>query len=287
VLIEKSALSRAGLLQILAPSRFRVTAAASKLSDLAESVLSDKCCVALISLDGGAAEILSRVRLLTEQHKDLHIIILTERFRSEELFAAIEAGAQGYLLKNEISADALLQSMELVLLGGVVIPRGLTPKDRVQPQPDVVPALQEPQTISAFGRPANAAAQTDNIGLLRTREQTVLMHLTQGASNKHIARELNIAEATVKVHVKGLLGKIGVKNRTQAAVWAMGRGPLEQQPVSFPTGEDREKISATPPNGDNSNSRSELRAAGLGQVYAEIDFSGGFGSGSPLRRASN
>jgi hypothetical protein len=99
------------------------------------------------------------------------------------------------------------------------------------------------------------------------------MHLTQGASNKHIARELNIAEATVKVHVKGLLGKIGVKNRTQAAVWAMGRGPLEQQPVSFPTGEDREKISATPPNGDNSNSRSELRAAGLGQVYAEIDFS--------------
>jgi DNA-binding NarL/FixJ family response regulator len=78
VLIEKSALSRAGLLQILAPSRFRVTAAASKLSDLAESVLSDKCCVALISLDGGAAEILSRVRLLTEQHKDLHIIILTE-----------------------------------------------------------------------------------------------------------------------------------------------------------------------------------------------------------------
>jgi hypothetical protein len=103
------------------------------------------------------------------------------------------------------------------------------------------------------------------------------MRLTQGASNKHIARELNIAEATVKVHVKSLLGKIGVKNRTQAAMWAMGRGPLEQRPVSSPTGEDREKISATTPNGDNNNSRSELRAAGLGQVDAEIDFRGGFG----------
>jgi two-component system nitrate/nitrite response regulator NarL len=47
------------------------------------------------------------------------------------------------------------------------------------------------------------------------------MHLTKGASNKHIARELNIAEATVKVHVKSLLRKIRVSNRTQAAMWAI------------------------------------------------------------------
>ena len=49
------------------------------------------------------------------------------------------------------------------------------------------------------------------------------MQLTHGASNKHIARELNIAEATVKIHVKSLLSKIRVNNRTQAAMWAMNR----------------------------------------------------------------
>jgi hypothetical protein len=54
----------------------------------------------------------------------------------------------------------------------------------------------------------------------------ILLHLTQGASNKHIARELKISEATVKTHVKALLHKISVRNRTQAAVWATNRlGP--------------------------------------------------------------
>jgi two-component system nitrate/nitrite response regulator NarL len=247
VLIENSALFRAGLKHILAPSRFRITAEAFKLFDLAESVFSDKRCVALIGLDGDATAILSRVRSLTEEHKGLHIIILTERFRPAELLAAIDSGAEGYLLKNEISADALLQSLELVLLGVVVIPRGLTREDRVQPQLDAGPALQEPETISARGQPANAAAQTDDIGLLSPREQTVLMHLTQGVSNKHIARELNIAEATVKVHVKSLLGKIGVNNRTQAAMWAMKRGQpngqLKQPTVGSPPGGDSDPIS--------------------------------------------
>jgi two-component system nitrate/nitrite response regulator NarL len=223
VLIENSALFRAGLKHILAASRFRVTAVASKLSDLAESVFSDKHCVALISLGGDATAILSRVRSLTEKHKGLYIIILTERFRSEELLAAIEAGAQGYLLKNEISADALLQSLELVLLGVVVIPRGLTRKDQVQPQLDAVPALQEMATVSERGQPASDAAQTDDVGCLSNREQTILMQLTQGASNKHIARELNIAESTVKVHVKSLFRKLRVNNRTQAVMWAMNR----------------------------------------------------------------
>ena len=281
VIIDNSELFRAGLVHMLAGSRFRVTASRSSLSGLSERAHGDKHCVALISLDGDATAILTRVRPLTENHKGLHIIILTGRFRAEELLAALTAGAEGYLLKNEISVDALLQSLELVLLGVVVIPRGFTLEDRVQPQLDAVPALRNRETTSEHGQPQPAidAAQTDNVVGLSAREQTILMQLMQGASNKQIARELNIAEATVKVHVKNLLIKIRVKNRTQAATWAMARvGPnsqLEQRPVSFPAGGDREKISATTPNGDNDNSGSKLRAAAV-QVHAEIDFKGGF-----------
>ena len=87
------------------------------------------------------------------------------------------------------------------------------------------------QSAHAAGRDAAAAridaAWTGDVMPLSDRERTILTHLMEGASNKHIARELNIAEATVKVHVKNLLGKIRVKNRTQAAMWGMKLRPAE------------------------------------------------------------
>jgi DNA-binding CsgD family transcriptional regulator len=117
---------------------------------------------------------------------------------------------------------------------------------------------------------------------LSNREKMILTQLMQGASNKHIARELNIAEATVKVHVKNLLGKIRVDNRTQAAMWGRDRvrpnAQPKQPPARSPPGGDSDITSGTIPNGDKADSQSGSRtAAGLGQVLAEIDFKGGFG----------
>jgi len=126
----------------------------------------------------------------------------------------------------------------------------------VQSQPYDVPAPQDPEAVSERAR-LQPTIEVDDVVHMSEREQTILMHLMEGASNKHIARELDIAEATVKVHVKSLLIKIRAKNRTQAATWAMARvrpdGQLKQQPASFSTGGDREKISATIPNGDCAN----------------------------------
>ena len=106
----------------------------------------------------------------------------------------------------------------------------------------------------------------------------ILEQLMQGAPNKHIAPELNIADATVKVHVKSLLRRIRVDNRTQAAMWGRDRvpsnGQLQQSPVSSSCG-DSDTTSGT--IGDETASRSGSRAAaGVGQVLAEIDFKGGF-----------
>jgi two-component system nitrate/nitrite response regulator NarL len=284
VLAVKSPLFRAGLIHILAGSQYRVKAGASDLFELAESVFNDRPCVALVSLDGEVAATLAKVRSLTERYKGLHVISLTERLCPEELLAAIDAGADGYLLRNEISAAALLRSLDLVLLGGVVIPQGFSLKDRVQPQPDAFPALQDSEVVSGRGKlpPPIDAAQTDDAVRMSERERTILAHLMEGASNKHIARALNIAEATVKVHVKSLLIKIRAKNRTQAATWAMGRvwptRQLKQQPASFPTGGDGKKGSATIPIGDSANSRNELPdGAESGPLCTDIDFKGGFG----------
>jgi DNA-binding NarL/FixJ family response regulator len=284
VIIDKSALFRAGLVHILGGSRFRVTASRSSLSDLSERVIGDKHCVVLISLEREAGTILPQVASLTE--RGLRVVVLADQFRPEELVAAIEAGAAGYLLKNEIAPDVLVKSLELVLLGGVVIPPGFAklPKDPVQPQPNAVPAVQVPTTGLAGGQPQSASgvARTDDLVRLSNREQMILELLMQGASNKHIACELDITESTVKVHVKSLLRKIRVNNRTQAAMWGRDRvrpnGQLEQAPASSPTGRDGGTTSETIPNGDETASRSGSRAAAaVGQVLTEIDFKSGFG----------
>ncbi len=284
VIIDKSDLFRAGLVHILAGTQFRITASCSSLSDLSERAIGDKRCVVLISLGGEAGSILPQVASLTE--RDRRVVVLADQFRPEELVAAIEADAAGYLLKNEIAPDVLVKSLELVLLGGVVIPQGFTKplKDRVRLQPDAVHPVRDPKTALAGGQPqsTSGAAQTDDLGRLSNREQMILTQLMQGASNKDIARELDIAESTVKVHVKSLLRKIGVANRTQAAMWGRDRvrpnGELQQPRVSSPTGGDSETPSGVIPNGDGVTSKSGLRtAAGTGQVLTEIAFKGGFG----------
>jgi two-component system nitrate/nitrite response regulator NarL len=84
----------------------------------------------------------------------------------------------------------------------------------------------KPSQLHSAHSAASPQAPAGDPSLLSSREYAILRHLTQGASNKHIARQLEIAEATVKVHVKSLLRKIRVSNRTQAAMWAVSHGEL-------------------------------------------------------------
>jgi two-component system nitrate/nitrite response regulator NarL len=242
-IIDKSALFRAGLTYILSGSKFRVAAACPTLHDLPEQALGDADCVALIGLDKGMEPVLSPIAALKEKHKGLRVIILSEEFHPERFIAAIGAGADGYLLRNEISPNAVLKSLEMVLVDGVVVPQGLAQllNSRAEPQIQVEAVIARLELMSdsvepqlepevASPRPADDVIQNGFFGRLSDREYVILMHLTQGASNKHIARELNIAEATVKVHVKSLLRKIRVNNRTQAAMWAINHvGPIARQ----------------------------------------------------------
>ena len=257
VIIDRSALFRAGLTHVLAGSRFRVTAGFSKLCDLPENAFGDQHCMVLIGLDNEAKSVLSSIASLAKQHKSLRIITLSDQFHPEELLAVIESGGGGYLVKSEISPDALLKSLELVLLGGIVVPQGfaklLTDRGQVPaPLPlDAVSAANYPAAVAECGQPqpASDAPQSDDLGRLSNREQMILIQLTQGASNKHIAREFNIAEATVKVHVKSLLRKIRVSNRTQAAMWAIDHVGPDARPKAQPL---------DPPNGRNLGTASAM-----------------------------
>jgi two-component system, NarL family, nitrate/nitrite response regulator NarL len=112
-------------------------------------------------------------------------------------------------------SDAFVQSLRLISAGERVFPSGLGLDIR-------------PQAPSAGTEPGRGGSQ------LSPREREILSHLVTGHSNKAIARDLGITEATVKVHLKSVQRKIRVDNRTQAAIWAMANLPgLDPSPRGF------------------------------------------------------
>lgn len=233
IVIDRSALFRAGLSQALVGGRFRIVANRATLDQLEASVFGDGPCVALVGLDKDAEDVLTTVSVLKARHRELRVVFLGDQDDPRILLAAIAAGGDGYLLKNEASPDTLVKSLEVVLAEGVVVPPGFTksligrehlPLADEPAGLSPMPAEEHPLPTPPLAEEQPEAPQPEGLDRLSARERVILVHLTQGASNKHIARALNIAEATVKVHVKSLLRKIHVNNRTQAAMWAVACG---------------------------------------------------------------
>ncbi|TDP62267.1 response regulator [Roseateles toxinivorans] len=148
---------------------------------------------------------------LREAAPQTRVLMLTVSENEADLAQALHAGAQGYLLKT-IDGDALLAAIEACARGESVISPELTGK--------LVTALQ-----SAL-RPAPAETQSpaDPLDALSPRERDTLREIARGASNKEIARTLEIAETTVKIHVQHILRKLNLSSRVQAAVFASERG---------------------------------------------------------------
>lgn len=229
VIVDRSALFRAGLTHMLSGTRFRVVEGRARLQDIPKSIFKHHVCLVLVGLNYAGPAVLSELSLLKAGHEDLRIVIFSDRFDLKELLTAIAFGADCYLLKHDVSPQALLQSLELVLLGETVISSGFTEliRSQLRPSPEALSSRDFSQARMEYPRPQFAGEEpptVDTVVRFSNREQLILRHLTRGASNKQIARELNVTEATVKTHVKALLHKIGVRNRTQAAMWAMSSG---------------------------------------------------------------
>ena len=155
---------------------------------------------------------------LKEVAPGAHVIMLTVSEDENDLAAALQAGADAYLLKT-IESDALCQSILRVLQGESVVSPEMTSK--------LVTAFRNRSGAAAGPRDGGAAeeaAAPDPIASLSPREREILRLIARGDSNKLIARELDIAETTVKIHVQHILRKLGLSSRVQAAVYATGRG---------------------------------------------------------------
>ena len=140
------------------------------------------------------------------------VLMLTVSEDERDLAAALRGGAQGYLLKTADS-DMLASAIERTMRGESTISPEMTGK--------LVTAFQALRTDTETAAPA--AADADPIHSLSPREHEILGHIARGASNKEIARALDIAETTVKIHVQHILRKLKLSSRVQAAVYATAR----------------------------------------------------------------
>jgi DNA-binding NarL/FixJ family response regulator len=145
------------------------------------------------------------VREIKAGSPEVRIAMLTDCKKEEELFAAIESGASGYLLKDTKLAE-LVKSIELIGNGEVV----------------VSPPLSE-KLAEKFASLRKTEAESSPAGLT-TREIEIVKLLAQGATNKDIANRLFIAQNTVKVHLKNILEKLHLRNRQQLVAYAVQEG---------------------------------------------------------------
>ena len=150
-------------------------------------------------LDGVGA-----MRRLRESVPSARVVVLTSFLEDDRLLPAIQAGAAGYLLKNTEPAE-LARALRAAHAGEAII------------DPTVAARL-----VSALADGPRAAR--DERDQLTRREREVLELIVRGRSNKRIAFELGIAEKTVKAHVGHVLAKLGVTDRTQAALLAVREG---------------------------------------------------------------
>ncbi len=169
----------------------------------------------LIHADQAADELSETVERLRAQWPAARVVLLTEHLEPSAMVQALQAGLDG-LCATAMSREALVKALELVMLGETFISSALAFRlfnaANGQQQTSLSGAA-----VSMSGAGSAAAAPANK---LSEREIQILRCLTRGASNKHIARELGLAEATVKVHLKAILRKVKAANRTQAAMWA-------------------------------------------------------------------
>lgn len=200
VLVDDHAVIRAGLAQLLAAaSDIEVVGEAADGAQAVEVATSLVPDVVLMDLQMPGTDGVAATRLIKQSGLPIDILVLTSYSDNDRILAALDAGAVGYLLKDADPDD--------VIEGIRSVARGESPM-----HPKAARALLGARPSSAQG------------GQLTTRELEVLGLVREGLANKQIARRLDISERTVKAHLTSAFARIGVSDRTQAALWAERKG---------------------------------------------------------------
>jgi DNA-binding NarL/FixJ family response regulator len=173
---------------------------AASLDDVLAAAAGAEPDILLLDLNMPGMDGAASVAMLCERLARTRVVVLSGDTTSETVRGVLAAGACGFLPKT-LHADTIVHALRLILSGGTYFPAS------------ALAERQEPTVRPAIGT-----------GDLTAREREILAMIAVGATNKHIARVLNLTEITVKTHLRNIFRKIDVQNRTQAAAWALREG---------------------------------------------------------------
>ncbi|MEI6838343.1 MAG: response regulator transcription factor [Alcaligenaceae bacterium] len=205
LLVDDHTLFRSGIRLLLQRNLdFEVVGEASDGLEAVKRAKELKPDIVLLDLHMPGLSGLDVIGLILQDRPACHVVLLTVSEDAEDLALALKKGAAGYLLKN-IDADYLLQALRSVMQADAVISPEMTAK-----------------LVASFRRVQ--APTESNSKKLTPREREMLAQLSLGLSNKEIARKLDVAESTVKIHLQSILKKLELNNRVQAAIYAVEHG---------------------------------------------------------------
>lgn len=202
MLVDDHPMLRRGLSDLLSmEDDLLPVAQAGSGQEAVELALAHELDLILLDLNMPGMDGIETIRALRNAGVDARIVIFSVSDDHENVLEALREGADGYLLKD-MEPEELIEQIRLAAQGKLALSSELT---QVLAQ-------------AIRGRSSNTQAHPS---MLTKREKDVLKLIAKGHSNKMIARHLDIAEGTVKVHVKRLLNKLGMRSRTEAAVWVV------------------------------------------------------------------
>jgi two-component system nitrate/nitrite response regulator NarL len=203
VVVDDHTLFRRGITALLSRvDGFDVVGEAADGFDGIKAAAQHRPDVVLLDLNMPGISGIDALHAILKEAPGTHIVMLTVSEDADDLMLALRAGAQGYLLKN-IESDFLVDAVRRAADGESVM---------------------SPEMTGKLLRQVRAGTTATTQPALSPREREILAFLARGASNKEIARDLDVAESTVKIHVQHILRKLELTSRVQAAVWAVEHG---------------------------------------------------------------
>src|SRR5438045_4085106 len=227
VVVGQCSLLREGLAHILraAESKFRIVAAGPSIHDpLLEPIEQHQLLLLIVDSGSTAQAMAEQIEAFRRQQPAGRVAVISDQYVLPWIVSAFRAGANAYFPKV-VASDAFIKALELVMLGETILPSEL-----LSYVPNTAYPIEIPSDVRRVETPSDKALRIDSSELpkLSSREEYILRCVAEGHPNKIIARKMGIAEGTVKVHVKAILRKVQVQNRTQAAIWAMNHKSLER-----------------------------------------------------------
>lgn len=210
LLIDDHALVRKGMEELLTSRGVEVVASLGTGAEGVKQALTLVPDIILLDVKMPGMNGIETLNQLRENDVKCPVLMLTMSREDADLQAALQGGAQGYLLKD-MDPEDLVPALEAAMRGDNVVAKEMV---------GTLARLVKGQT----SEPPPERAAAGLFSELTPREQEILTHVAGGQSNKMIARVLNITDGTVKLHVKSILRKLGVHSRVEAAVLAVEHG---------------------------------------------------------------